>query len=600
MKDKEQQQLFTRRSLILGGIQGGLALGLVGRLYVLQVLNSQHYQLLSDKNRIQSLDLLPARGEIFDRSGVLLAGNQTTYRCLINLSKAKEVQNLLEGLKSLIDIDVQTLERVTGQLKKRRKAFALLLKENLSWDELATLELHAPDLTGILIEKNQSRFYPHPQQTAHVVGYVGSVTEKEALANYQLEIPGFKVGKTGLEKHQDDKMRGQPGLKRLEVNASQRVVRVLDTVESIKGQDLHLTLDFPLQKAVGEILQPAESASAVVLDVWTGAVLALVSHPAFDANLFTNGIGKTQWKSLIDNPHRPINNKIISGQYSPGSTFKMIVALAALKKGVVNPQTSFHCPGHYDFYNHRFHCWNWRTGGHGNMTLEPALSQSCDVYFYNLATTLGVDAMAEMAKEFGLGSLTGIELVSEKSGLVPNKNWKRLMKKQPWTAGETINISIGQGAILATPLQLAKMTAMLANGLRPIQPHLLKNTVLSAQTPLPYSEVFQNLIKAGMTGAVNDPRGNAYNARILDSEKQMAGKTGSTQVASITQQQRDQNTHNDRPYHLREHALFVGYAPVDHPRFAVTVVVEHGGGGGKVAAPLARDILVAAQQLIKV
>jgi len=234
------------------------------------------------------------------------------------------------------------------------------------------------------------------------------------------------------------------------------------------------------------------------------------------------------------------------------------------------------------------------------MTLEPALSQSCDVYFYNLATTLGVDAIAEMAKEFGLGSLTGIELVSEKSGLVPNKNWKRLMKKQPWTAGETINVSIGQGAILATPLQLAKMTAMLANGLRPIQPHLLKNTVLSAQTPLPYSEAFQNLIKAGMTGAVNDPRGNAYNARILDSEKQMAGKTGSTQVASITQQQRDQNTHNDRPYHLREHALFVGYAPVDHPRFAVTVVVEHGGGGGKVAAPLARDILVAAQQLIKV
>ncbi|RZI45665.1 penicillin-binding protein 2 [Candidatus Finniella inopinata] len=598
MKDKEQQQLFTRRSLILGGIQGGLALGLIGRLYVLQVVNSQHYQLLSDKNRIQSLDLLPARGEIFDRSGVLLAGNHTTYGCLLNLSKAKEVQSLLESLKSLIDIDAPTLERVTGQLKKQRKAFALLLKENLSWDELATLELHAPDLSGILIEKSQSRFYPHPQQTAHVVGYVGAVTEKEAAANDQLEIPGFKVGKTGLEKHEDDRMRGQPGLKRLEVNASQRVVRVLETVESVKGQDLHLTLDFPLQKAVGDILQRAQSACAVVLDVWTGAVLALVSHPTFDANLFIGGIGKTPWKDLNENPHLPMNNKVISGQYSPGSTFKMIVALAALKKGVVNSQTSFHCPGHYDFYDHRFHCWNWRTGGHGHMTLEPALSQSCDVYFYNLATTLGIDAMAETAREFGLGVATGIELTSEKAGLVPNKSWKRLIKKQVWTPGETINISIGQGAILATPIQLAKMTAMLANGLCPIQPHLLKNAPLMGATPLPYSKDFQNLIKAGMRGAVNEPRGNAYRARIEDPAKQMAGKTGSTQVVRITQQNRDNYTHNDRPYHLKEHALFVGYAPVDHPRFAVTVVVEHGGSGAKAAAPLARDILLAAQTLV--
>ena len=568
-------------------------------MYVLQVLNSRHYQLLSDRNRIQSLDLLPPRGEIFDRSGVLLAGNQTTYRCLINLSKAKEVQNLLENLKTIINIDAQTLERVTGQLKKRRKAFALLLKENLSWNELAALELHVPDLAGILIGKDQSRFYPHPHQTAHVVGYVGAATEKEVLKNYQLEIPGFKVGKTGIEKQQDNTIRGQSGLKRLEVNANQRVVRVLDTVESIKGRDLHLTLDFPLQKAVGDILKAAKSAAAVVLDVWTGAVLALVSHPSFDANLFTNGIDKTQWKALVDNPHRPMTNKIISGQYSPGSTFKMIVALAALKKGVVQPNTSFHCPGHYDFYNHRFHCWNWRTGGHGNITLEPAISQSCDVYFYNIATMVGIDAMAEVAKEFGLGSPTGIELVSEKSGLVPDKNWKRLIKNQPWTAGETINVSIGQGAILATPLQLAKMTAILANGFHPIQPHLLKNISLPVTTPLGYPQSFQTLIKAGMQGAVNDPHGNAFNARIMDKDKQMAGKTGSTQVVRITQQHREQKTHNDLPYHLKEHALFVGYAPVDHPRFAVTVVVEHGGSGAKAAAPLARDILLAAQELVK-
>jgi penicillin-binding protein 2 len=599
MKDKERQQLFTRRSLILVGLQGVLALGLIGRLYVLQVLNRQHYQLLSDKNRIQSIDLLPVRGKIFDQTGVLLAGNHTTYHSLINVNEVKEVQSLLESLKSLITLDELALERINGQLKKRRKAFALLLKENLSWEELAALELHSLDLPGLTIEKNQTRFYPYPEQTAHVLGYVAAVSEKEIQKDPTLEIPGLKVGKSGIEKKQDQMFRGQTGLKRLEVNATQKVVRILETIESINGQDLHLTLDFNLQKAVGEILQPTVSSTAVVLDIHSGAVLALVSNPSFDANLFTNGIRKNEWKKLIEQPGQPMNNKAIGGQYGPGSTFKMCVALAGLRKGVIQPHTSFYCPGYYDFYNHRFHCWNWKTHGHGNLSLEPAISQSCDVYFYQLAILVGVDAMAEVAKEFGLGEKTGIELPDEKIGLIPNRYWKRLVKGQAWSPGETLNVSIGQGSVLSTPIQLAKMMAMLANGFRPIQPHLIKKEKIPLSEPLLYPEAYQKIIKAGMWGTINDPKGNAYKARPQGYSFEIAGKTGSTQVVRITQAQRDENTHNDRPYHLREHSLFVGYSSFKEPRFAVAVVVEHGGGGAKVAAPLGRDILLAAHQLVK-
>lgn len=599
MKDKDRQHFFTRRTLILGGIQGGLALGLIGRLYVLQVLNRQHYQLLSDKNRIQSVDLLPIRGKVFDRTGVLLAGNYTTYSSLINVQGTKEVQQLLENLKNLIVLDDLTLERINSQLKKRRKAFALLLKENLSWEELATLELHSIDFPELNVEKSQTRFYQHPFETAHILGYVAAVSEKEIEQEPALGIPGLKVGKSGIEKNYDKHLRGETGSKRSEINAKQKVVRTLETIDCINGQDLNLTIDFNLQKSVREILQKTISSSAVVLDVNTGAILALVSHPTFDANLFTNGISRKDWKKIIEQPGKPMNNKVISGQYGPGSTFKMCVALAGLRKGVIQHHTTFHCPGYYDFYNHRFHCWNWKTHGHGKINLQDAISQSCDVYFYQLALLIGVDGIAEVAREFGLGEKTGIDFPDEKKGLIPSRHWKKMTKGQGWSPGETINVSIGQGSVLATPLQLAKMIATMANGFRSIQPHLVKTGNLSVDKYLDYPKEHQELIRRGMWGTVNDPKGNAYKARTQIDNFEMIGKTGSTQVSRITQTQRDENTHNDRPYHLREHAIFVGYAPFKEPKFAVTVVVEHGGGGAKTAAPLARDILIAAHQLIK-
>jgi len=596
--EKDQGRVFTRRALILGGIQSALALGLVGRLYTLQVVHNKHYQLLSDKNRIQSLLLPPARGRIFDRTGLILADNHTSYRAILSLDSHQDLEELTYKLKQILSLDDQEALTLQSQIKKRKRYTSLIIKEDLTWNELAKLELHCPDLPGVLIEKGQSRLYPHPLETCHAIGYVAAASEKDLDGTPLLELPGFRIGKTGLEKTFDPSLLGKPGLKQVEVNASRRPVRTLNTVESISGSDLQLTLDYPLQKAVYDILQKAQSATSVVLDVHTGAVLALVCQPGYNTNLFTGQISRKDWKTLTQDPHRPLTNKAISGQYSPGSTFKMLVSLTGLSTGAIDANTTFHCPGYYDHYGHRFHCWHWKQGGHGTVNLESAIAQSCDVYFYHLALLVGVDAIAVTARNFGLGSLTGIELSGEKEGLVPTKNWKRLVKRQAWSTGETLNISIGQGYVLATPLQLARMTAMLVNGLHPITPHLVKKENLGKITALDYAPKHIDLVLRGMENVVNKPWGTAYNSRIQQAGFEMGGKTGSTQVVRITQQERQSNTHNDRPYFLREHALFTGYAPIYNPRFSVTVLVEHGGGGAKTAAPLAKEILYAAQTLI--
>ncbi|NBT84900.1 MAG: penicillin-binding protein 2 [Alphaproteobacteria bacterium] len=598
MIEKDQNKVFTRRAVILGGIQASLILGLVGRLYVLQVVHRKHYQLLSDKNRIQSLLLPPLRGKIIDRSGIILADNHTLYRGVLNLDQNIDFNKIIEKLKEILFLNEQTVINLQSQVKKRKRYTSVIVKEDLAWDELAKLELHYPDLPGVIIEKGQSRFYPYPFETCHIIGYVAAVSEKDLDGTPLLELPGFKIGKNGIEKTFDSSLRGQPGLKQVEVNATRRVIRTLSTLDSISGNDLKLTLDYPLQKSVYNILQKVESATSVVLDVHTGAVLSLASTPGYNSNLFTGQISKKDWTELSSNPYRPLNNKAASGLYSPGSTFKMIVSLAGLSAGVIDEHTTFHCPGHYDFYGHRFHCWHWKYGGHGNINLESAIAQSCDVYFYNLALLLGVDAIAAAARSFGLGSLTGIELSGEKEGLIPTKSWKRLVKRQAWSTGETLNIAIGQGYVLATPLQLAKMTAMLVNGLHPVTPHLVKKDEIKETMSLDYSHEHCQLILNGMSDAVNKPWGTVYNSRIQEPNFEMGGKTGSTQVCRITQQQRETNTHNNKPYLLREHAIYVGYAPIEKPRFAISVLVEHGGSGARAAAPLGKEILYAAQKLI--
>lgn len=601
MLHKDQLPIFKRRTFILGGIQAALSVGLLGRLYYLQIMQGRHYQLLSDKNRIHAHYLLPERGKILDTSGYVLADSQTSYTCLIIPDHIENYDDLFAKLTKILNLNPAFQEHFRSQYKRRRHYLSLILKEKLSWEELANLELYKSDLPGVVIEKGQSRFYPYPESTCHFLGYVGAISEKKIDPNaFNVDIPGLRVGKSGLEKTFEQNLRGKPGVKQVEVTATHQTVRTLDTLDSVRGEDLQLNIDFRLQKNIHDTFLKHEhlSGSAVVMNVHTGAILGYYSHPGFDTNLFINPISKETWKNIEQNSYKPLINKVISGQYAPGSTMKMIVSLAALNAGIIDPHTTHHCPGHFDYHGHRFHCWNWKIGGHGNMTVQSAISQSCDVFFYNIAAQMGADAITEVAKNFGFGQVTGIDISGEKSGLLPSRTWKSNVRKKPWTGGDTINLSIGQGFALSTPIQLVKMVAMFVNGMRPVTPHLVKRdtTTHTQQTdPLPYHPAHRDLIIKAMIDTVH----GAGTARASAPEHgcTMGGKTGSSQVTRITMDQRMRGEVNERGYLMREHALFTGFAPIDDPKYAVCVLIEHGGGGAKAAAPVARDILTAAQQL---
>lgn len=598
MNDHETHQTFTRRTFILGAFKGGLMLTLVARLYYLQIMKGSHYKVLSDKNRIQTCLLAPSRGLIKDTNGVVLAGHKTSYSAILAPELVDAPTSVLRAVAYSLKLPESHYELLCKRFKRSKRQH-LLVKEGLNWDELSKIELHSEELKGILIEKGERRFYPFPDLTCHTVGYVASVSQKDLNDTEPLlQLPGFRIGKSGIEQSCNHLLQGEAGVKQVEVNVYGRVLRTLETFDPKKGTELNLTLDIKLQQEVATILKHEESAGAVVLDVHTGAVLALVSQPSFNAQLFTDSISKTNWREIADHPRHPLTNKVISGQYSPGSIFKIIVALAALHEKVVDPHTTYHCPGHYDYNDHRFHCWNWKSGGgHGSINLQTAIAQSCDTYFFNIATKLGIDAMTSMARTFGFGSLTGIELPGEKSGLMPSKQWKREKRRQAWTGGDTINASIGQGYLLSTPLQQAKMTAMLVNGIKPITPHLIKQKEefqLSPAASIDPEHV--TLVCQGMSDVMNHPRGTAYRSRIEDESFLMAGKTASTQVIRITAEERLLGIHNERPYHLREHAMFTAFAPVGSPRYAVSIIVEHGASGARAAAPLARDILLAVQK----
>jgi penicillin-binding protein 2 len=596
---KPQSSNFTRRAFILGGAQGLLLTSLVGRLYYLQVASSDHYRTLSDKNRIHSRLIAPSRGQILDRSGKILATHHKVYRAVIVRDQVENLPQVLSLVQEMLGLSKEEMGRISQDLKRKPRFVPVTLKEGLTWDEVTRLELHLPDLTGTSIEAGQNRYYPFPLETCHCVGFVASVSEKDLDGDPLLELPGFRIGKNGIERAYETTLRGEPGIKQVELNAVRRVVRELSTTPSVRGQDVPLSLDLDLQQFVHQRLSLEESAAAVIMDIHTGSIRSFVSTPGFDANLFANGISKTAWNELLTNPRQPLTNKVLAGQYAPGSTFKMIVALAALEAGVITPSTAVHCAGHVDLGEHRFHCWAWKTGGHGSLTLESAISQSCDVYFYRIAALLGIDPIAAMAKRFGLGALTGIDLPGEKPGLVPSRSWKSLVKGKTWLLGETYNVSIGQGYVLATPLQLAVMTASLVTN-KAVRPHFTLPDALPSFPDLKINPKHLEIVLGGMVKVSNDPRGSAYASRIKEPGFEMAGKTGSTQVQRITRKDREQGlaASANRPWHTREHALFVAYAPLEKPRFAASVLVEHGGSGAKAAAPVARDILLAAQKML--
>ena len=476
-REGERLRLFSRRAVLLGGAQLGLFAALAGRLYYLQVLSADQYALLADENRINHRLLPPARGRIFDRHGVTLAQNDPTYRVYLIREQTDSIRATLDRLARLIPLPEERVALVLAEVGRRRSFVPIAVREDLDWDEVARIEIHTPDLPGVTLDAGLVRNYPAGALMAHVVGYVGPVSERELNGDPLLELPEFRTGKSGIEKVYDPTLRGRAGLSRFEVNALGREIKELHRQDGEPGHDLTVTIDLDLQRYVHERLAAEQSASAVVLDVHTGDVLALVSVPAFDPRAFTNGLSRDAWRALTTNPRTPLVDKAISGQYPPGSTFKMIVALAALESGLAGPDHEVVCPGFLQLGQHTFHCW--KRWGHGSIRLIDAIAQSCDVYFYDLARRVGVDAIARMARRFGLGERQGIDLPGERPGLVPDRAWKQATRGVPWQLGETLIVGIGQGYMQATPLQLAVMTARLANGGRAVVPRLVRQPPLA-------------------------------------------------------------------------------------------------------------------------
>jgi len=595
---------FNRRAFMLALGTTALYTGLVSRLGWLQLSQGQKFQTLSDNNRIHINLTTPVRGYILDRNGKMIAYNEQNFRVQIIPEQTKDIAQSLHALSTIIDLRLSDQEKIINRAKRQAKFIPIKIRDNLTWDDVAAIEISLPDLSGISIDVGQKRLYPFADQFAHIAGYVGSVSEKDMTDDPVLRLPDFQIGKTGIERIFERPLRGLPGSKAIEVNSAGRMVRELEERQGHIGKTVNLTIDQGLQKQTMDILSREKSASAVVMDIYTGAVYACASYPSFDPNLFATRLPQKTWNDLNSNPGKPLNNKAISGQYPPGSTFKMITALAALEADIIDTNTTHHCSGHHDVNKERFHCW--KRAGHGDVNIYNALEESCDVFFYETAEELGIERIAEMARRFGLGQSYDLKLPLESNGLVPDKNWKRGKFGTEWHLGETINATIGQGYLLTTPMQLAVMTSRMVNGGYAVEPWIVAHDGTyhsrKRQTQWPKIKVSNrglDMIRRGMERVITGKDGTAKKAAIGIESQEMGGKTGTAQVRRITMAERRAGllSQEDIIWKHRHHALFVGYAPFNNPRYAVSVVVEHGGSGSGTAAPLARDILKATQNI---
>ena len=597
----DSYSVVSRRGLVLAGLQLGFGGLLALRMRQMQVEQADEFRLLAEENRINIRLIPPSRGRIFDRNGVVLAENEPSYRITIVPEDAGDVDAVIARLSTLVELDDTDLNRALAEMERSPPFLPVTVADRVTWDEISRVAVNAPALPGITPEVGLSRFYPMGDPFAHVVGYVGPVSERD-LARYEepeplLRIPRFQIGKVGVEAKLEDTLRGRAGAKRVEVNAVGRVMRELDRREGEPGADVQLTLDAKLQDYI-QVRLGSESASVVVIDVDTGDLRAIASAPSYDPNLFVRGISTDDYGLLRDNDHRPLASKTVQDAYPPGSTFKMVTALAAMDAGVVAPDETVWCPGHVDVSGRRFHCW--KRVGHGHMNLEESLRESCDVFYYDLALKVGIDKISETAARLGLGVAHDIPMSAVSDGLNPSRDWKRRERGAEWLIGDTVNASIGQGDVLTSPLQLAVMTARLATG-RALTPRLVRS-VDGMETPaqggdsLGFNENHLRQIRRAMFSVCNERKGTAYGSRIIEDAYRMAGKTGTSQVRNITEAERRRGVtrNEDLPWNRRDHALFVNFAPFDKPQIAVSVVVEHGGGGSAAAAPIARDITLQA------
>ncbi|HMQ92908.1 MAG TPA: penicillin-binding protein 2 [Amaricoccus sp.] len=587
---------ITRRGLMLLGLQFGVIGTLGWRMRDLQILQNEKYRLLAEENRINIRLLPPARGTILDRDGRLLAGNRQNYRIVMVREQAGDPAAVLARLATIIDLPQEARDRVLREMMARSAFVPVVVAEHLSWDDVVRVAANSPVLPGVEPEVGLSRFYPDGPSTAHVVGYVGPVSERdlEKLEDPDpvLQIPRFQIGKTGVEQRLEPLLRGHAGNQRIEVSAAGRVMRELGRTEGQSGRDVNLTIDAELQIYAMQRME-RQSAAAVVIDVRNGDIMALASAPGFDPSSFVFGIRSGEWNALLNDEYRPLSNKTVAGTYPPGSTFKMCVALAALETGAAGPGDTVFCGGSTTLGRRRFHCW--KHGGHGTVDMRRSLSQSCDVYYYEMARRVGPDAISAMAHKLGLGIAHDLPMPAVAEGNMPDAEWKKIHRSEKWTTGDSFNYGIGQGFTLASPLQLAVYTARIAGG-RSIQPRLLRAVggapvEIPAAEPLAIAPRHLEIVRGGMFAVSNE--GTAYRSRFVDPENLMAGKTGTSQVRNITAAERAAGvTRNEQlPWNRRDHALFVAFAPFDNPRYAIAQIVEHGGGGSAAAAPIARDIL---------
>ncbi len=611
-----KSKLISRRMFVLTAAKAVVFFGIFGRLVSLQINEANKYKTLSDKNRFREWKLAPQRGIIRDYFNREIASNEKVYQLHITPENSPNLETLFFRLKTILNLSDKRIFYLKRKIAKQKPWEPIIVSDNLTWSEFSRINLFLHELPGVEPIVSVARLYPDTS-TAHLVGYVSQVSQKDLQRKAYLKdmSVGIAVGKTGLENKLDKDIIGEVGFQRYEVNAFGKRIKQIQVDPGKAGENFRTTIDLEVQKFTSEILED-KAASVCVMDIYNGDVITMVSSPSFDPNSFVHGIDKKYWKELISNEKKPLNNKSIAGLYPPGSTIKTIVALSALENDVWNPKKYITCTGLTELYGEKFHCWKKK--GHGPMNMRSAIQRSCDVYFYEVARILGVDRLSETAKKFGLGKKILNGFIEERAGVVPNTAWKRKYVGKNWYLGETLHSGIGQGYFQSTPLQLCLMTAQIANGGFEIKPRILlnenKNNLReyikfkneNPDSPLPIDMLVSNFdlkplfrnqeninfIKDAMFAATNEPGGTSFRSRLSDKKFMFAGKTGSSQVKRFTELQRELEVkQEDIVYKDRDHALFVAFAPVHDPKYAISVVVEHGGTGSGAAAPIAKKVI---------
>jgi len=587
---------INRRMFITGSLKFFIMIGLVSRLFFLQIKENKKYLTLSDKNRIREWKLAPVRGEFHDYFGKVIAGNFESYQLHIIPEQVEDFRYVIYRIKDLLELSDREFTKILKKKNEIKSWETLIVSDNLTWKKFSKINNHLYDLNGVKPVISISRNYPYNENFTHLIGYVSQANANDVEKTEVIKknfVPGLKVGKVGLEKSLEEKLIGTNDIERYEVNAYGRRISQLEFQKGEKGKTLKLTVDTKVQQLANELLKD-KAGSICVMDIYTGSIIAMHSSPSFDPNLFVFGISQDDWQVIRNDPMKPLVNKTLQGNYSPGSTIKPIVALSALENGIINTNFTVECTGKKEMYGQTYHCWKKK--GHGFVSLRNAMKQSCDTYFYEIARRLGVDKLSETAKKFGLGKEVFGDLFSiEKKGLIPNTQWKKNALGKGWLLGETMITGIGQGYIQTTPIQLCLMTAQIANGGYKIYPHIVENEnktqPIDKFTPLYKESKNIEIIQDAMFGSTNEVMGTSYRSRINDPKYQFAGKTGTAQVKKITERDRELDLKTfEIPYEERDHALYIAFGPYKNPRYALSILVEHGGNGSTTAAPMAKKL----------